>query len=135
MLYLLDTSIVSHVIKGDNPLVLRRLACLPMHQIVISVITQAELYFGVAKRGHPKALANRVEAFLLRVAVLAWTADVSATYASMRASCEAAGVTLGPMDMLIAAHARALGAILVSSDRTFRLVPSGLTLEDWTEPD
>ena len=49
-----------------------------------------------------------------------------------RASCEAAGVTLAPMDMMIAAHAKAVDAILVTRDRAFLHLPDGLMLEDWT---
>ncbi|AQV98457.1 VapC toxin family PIN domain ribonuclease [Cupriavidus necator] len=137
--YLLDTNIASHIIKGDLPQVRTRLVAVPMHSVAVSVVTQAELLYGVAKRGHPAGLTTRVREFLSRVAVLSWTPEVAAVYAELRAACEAAGTPLGPLDMMIAAHAKALpgtaaGAttVLVTRDRAFGRVPGGLALEDWT---
>jgi tRNA(fMet)-specific endonuclease VapC len=131
--YMLDTNIASHIIKGDIPVVRERLAKIPMHNVAISVITEAELRYGVAKRGNPQGLSTRVEGFLIRVDVLPWTQDVARVYAELRASCEAGGVTLAPMDMMIAAHAKTSDSILVTRDRAFSYVPDGLTLEDWTK--
>ncbi|THF55592.1 type II toxin-antitoxin system VapC family toxin [Pseudothauera rhizosphaerae] len=130
--YMLDTNIASHIIRGDIPAVLQRLTATPMSELAISVVTEAELRYGVAKRGKPAGLAARVHEFLIRVEVLPWTQDVAQTYADLRAACETAGVTLAPLDMMIAAHARAAGAILVTRDRAFSLVPDGLVVEDWT---
>ena len=132
-LYLLDTNIASHIIKGDIPAVLARLTAVPMHSVAVSVVTQAELLYGVAKRGHPTGLSTRVHEFLVRVEVLPWTPDAAKVYGDLRASCEAAGVPLAPMDMMIAAHAKAVDAVLVTRDRAFSRVPQGLALEDWTQ--
>lgn len=139
--YILDTNIASHVIKGDIPEVRRRLLAVPMHSVGISVVTQAELLYGVAKRGHPRGLETKVREFLARVAIQPWTQEVAEAYAELRASCEASGVTLAPMDMMIAAHAKALdqasetssaATILVTRDRVFSRIPGGIKLEDWT---
>ena len=56
--YLLDTNIASHIIKGDIPRVRERLVAVPMHSVALSVVTQAELQYGVAKRGHPPGLRD-----------------------------------------------------------------------------
>jgi len=131
-MYLLDTNIASHIIKGDIPLVRERLAKVPLHEVAVSVVTQAELLYGLAKRGHPQGLSTRVREFLIRVDILPWTQDVASIYGDLRASCEASGVTLAPMDMMIAAHAKAAGAVLVTRDRAFGFIPNGLTVQDWT---
>jgi tRNA(fMet)-specific endonuclease VapC len=133
-IYLLDTNIASHVIKGDIPLITQRLAAAPMPSVAVSVVTEAELRYGVAKRGNPQGLATRVHEFLIRVEVLPWTPAVARVYADLRAACEAAGVTLAPLDMMIAAQAKEAGAVLVTRDRTFGFVPDGLILQDWSKP-
>lgn len=130
--YMLDTNIASHVIKGDIANIRSQLARVPIQQVTISAITQAELLYGVAKRGHPKGLSLRVHEFLIRVEILPWTAQAASVYADLRTTCEAAGVTLSNMDMLIAAHAKAVGATLVSRDKVFSLMPGKLVIEDWS---
>lgn len=140
IIHLLDTNIASHIIKGDIPEVRRRLVEVPMHSVHVSVVTQAELLYGVAKRGHPHGLATRVREFLARVTVLPWTPDVAEVYAALRARCEAAGVGLGALDTMIAAHAGAMvgggdRCILVTRDRAFGRVPeAGFDLDDWSLP-
>lgn len=74
------------------------------------------MLYGVAKRGHPQGLTTRVQAFLIRADVLPWTREIARVYADLRVSCETAGVTLAPMDMMIAAHAKAVGAILITGN-------------------
>lgn len=140
-IYLLDTNIASHIIKGDLPQVREHLLTLPIHAIAVSVVTQAELAYGVAKRGNPPGLAARVREFLARVAILPWTSDVAAVYGEMRAACEAKGITLAPLDMMIAAQAKALGAadlqsvVLVTRDATLAraCVELGLRVENWAQ--
>jgi tRNA(fMet)-specific endonuclease VapC len=129
--YMLDTNIASHVIKGDIPSVRERLAAVPVESVMVSAVTEAELRYGVAKRGHPQGLAMRVHEFLIRVDVLPWTAQVARIYGDLRASCEAAGISLSPLDMMIAAHAKEADAILVTRDQAFKRVPGGVALENW----
>lgn len=128
---MLDTIMVSHVIKGDRPEIIERLAALPMEDIVISSISEGELFYGLAKRGHPKALSERIRQFLLRVDVLPWDHDVTRTYGDLRAACEAKGVTLAPLDIMIAAHAVATAATLVTRDKAFARVSEPLKVDDW----
>lgn len=122
----------SYVIKGHPPEVRQRLAALPMGSIFVSVVTQAELLYGVARKGYPKALASLIREFLLRVEVLPWDGEVATVYGDLRSSCAASGITLGALDMMIAAHAVAAKATLVTHDQAFSLVPGGvLAVEDW----
>lgn len=130
--WMLDTNIASHVIKGDQPEIIKRLALLPMADIVISSVTAGELFYGLARRSYPKALSERVRQFLLRVDVLPWDHDVTRTYGDLRAACEVKGVTLAPLDMMIAAHAVAIDATLVTRDKAFAHVPQSLRIDDWT---
>jgi tRNA(fMet)-specific endonuclease VapC len=129
--WMLDTNIASHVVKGDRPEIIKRLVSFPMQDIVISSVTEGELLYGLAKRGYPKALSERVRQFLLRVDVLAWDHDVTRTYGDLRAACEAKGATLAPLDMMIAAHAVATDATLVTRDKAFTHVPEPLRTDDW----
>jgi tRNA(fMet)-specific endonuclease VapC len=129
---MLDTNMASYVIKGHPPEVRQRLAALPMDNIVVSAVTQAELLYGLARLGHPAALAKLIREFLLRVQVLPWDGEVATVYGDLRSSCAAAGITLGALDMMIAAHAVAVKATLVTHDKAFSLVPGGvLAVEDW----
>ena len=133
-IYLLDTNIASHIIKGDILAVRQRLAALPMRSIFLSAVSQAELAYGVAKRGHPVGLTTRVREFLARVGVLPWTSEVADVYGELRASCEARGISLGSLDMMIAAHARAESAVLVTRDKAFSHLSAELQLENWAAP-
>lgn len=129
--HLLDTNVVSHVIRGDRPAITRRLASLPMAEIVISVVTEGELLFGLAKRNYPAKLTERVRQFLIRVDVLPWDREVARVYADLRAACELRGTSLGSLDMMIAAHAVAVDAVLVTNDKAFARVPGSLRTEAW----
>lgn len=129
---MLDANMASYVIKGHPPEVRQRLAALPMGSIFVSVVTQAELLYGVARKGYPKALASLIREFLLRVEVLPWDGEAAMVYGDLRSSCAASGITLGALDMMIAAHAVAAKATLVTHDQAFSLVPGGvLAVEDW----
>jgi len=77
-------------------------------------------------------LSEWVREFLLRVDVLDWDRAAARAYGELRAACESDGVSLSPLDMMIAAQAVAGGAVLVTRDRAFRHVRNGLAVEDWT---
>lgn len=133
--YLLDTNIASHIIRGDRPELTRRLATMPMEDIAISAVTEAELFYGLAKRGYPSGLTERVRQFLLRVDVLSWDHDITKAYGDLRAAWEAKGVSLSPLDMMIAAHAVAMDYVLISRDRAFSHIGDPLRKENWTSAD
>jgi len=129
--YLLDTNTVSYIIKGNPPAVRQRLLRVPMAEVGISAVTQAELLFGVARLPTSPKLRVAVDEFLLRVEVLPWDSEAAEQYAGIRFDLEQHGEPMGNLDLMIAAHALALEAALISSDRGFRRV-KGLKLEDWT---
>ena len=131
-LFMLDTNTVSYVLKGLHLNVRRRLNETPMENICISVITEAELLLGVAKTPKAIHLPLAVKEFLLRVDILAWDSEAAASYASLRSNCEKEGLSLGNMDMLIAAHSVSSSATLVTNDKAFFNVGHYLKLEDWT---
>jgi len=129
--YLLDTNTASYVITGSMPRVRKRLLKLPIAEVGVSVITEAELRFGLARLPAAVRLSLLVEEFLLRVEVLPWTSAAARHYAQIRAALERSGKPMGNMDILIAAQARAEEAVLVTHDRVFGRV-KGLKLEDWS---
>ncbi len=130
--YLLDTNTVSYIIKGNFPRVRERLLQVPMNEVGISVITEAELRFGVARLPQATKLRIVVEEFLMRVEILVWDSAVARQYAGLRATLETNGEPMGNLDLMIAAQALAAEAILVTNDRVFRRV-KGLEIEDWSK--
>ena len=128
--YMLDTNMVSHLIK-THPNVARHMVSVPMASLCISSITEGELLFGLAKRPEAKRLHIAVRALLLRIDVLPWDSAIAVRYGIVRADMEGQGRVLAPLDLLIAAHALSIGAVLVTNDRALGQV-SDLHLEDWT---
>jgi tRNA(fMet)-specific endonuclease VapC len=128
--YLLDTNTVSFIFK-QNAAVLRRLAGVSMAQLAISAVTEGELRFGLARRPEATRLRQVVEEFLLHVAILPWDSDAAHHYGHLRASLERDGEPMGNLDTMIAAHALATGAVLVTNDHAFARIKK-LKAEDWT---
>lgn len=129
---MLDTNMANYVISGRPPEVRERLAALPMESIVISVVTQAELLNGLARKGRPAILAKLIREFLLRVEVLPRDGHAATVYGDLRASCAASGIGFGALDMMIAAHAVAANSTLITHDQAFTRVPDGaLAVDDW----
>jgi tRNA(fMet)-specific endonuclease VapC len=126
---MLDTNAVSALIK-DRANTLS--AVLNERPSCISVITEAELRFGLARRAVNADLRRIVENYLSCVDILPWTSASAQRYSLLRAELEALGKSLAPMDLLIASHAVAEDCTLVSADRAFTQVP-GLRVFDWTE--
>ena len=93
--YLLDTNTVSYVIKGNFARVRERLLKVPMAEVGISVVTEAELRFGLARRPEALKLKLAVEEFLLRVEILPWDSEAAGHYAQLRADLEGEGEPVG----------------------------------------
>jgi len=133
--YMLDTNVVSHIMQGRDAVLLARLTQLPVGQVVMSSVTLAELEYGLQRRGQPARLRNALTQVLLHIDVLPWDEDVAVCYSELCATLEAQGINLSDFDMMIAAHALATDVILVSRDKAFAQVPTGinqrLRLEVW----
>jgi len=127
-LLMLDTNAVSAIVKGQAKLLSTSLNDRPF---CISVITEAELRFGLVRRAVNADLRRIVENFLVSTDIRPWTSTGAQRYGPLRAELEALGKSLTPMDLLIAAHALAEDCTLVSADRAFARVP-GLQLLDWS---
>lgn len=128
--FMLDTNTVSLLLR-QHPAVLRQVTAAPMAALCISVVTEGELLFGLAKRPAAKRLHAAVREFLRRVEVLPWETATAERYATLRAGLERADKVLGPLDLLIAAHALDRQAVLVTNDRAFGMVEH-LDLADWS---
>jgi tRNA(fMet)-specific endonuclease VapC len=129
--YLLDTNTASYVIKGNFPRVRERLLRISMAEVGISVVTEAELRFGVARLPEATTLKSVVEELLLRVEILPWNSEAARHYARIRAILEKDGSPMGNLDLMIAAQALAAEVVLVTHDHVFRRV-KGLKVEDWS---
>jgi len=133
-IYMLDTDISSYVMKRSHEAVLRRLRKAAIADICISVITKAELVYGVEVS--PRRLQDQaaLDAYLQHVDVLEYPGEAALHYAQIRAALRRSGGMIGANDLFIAAHARCLGLTLVTNNtREFKRV-QGLTLENWTDP-
>ena len=130
MKFLLDTDICIYAMKG-NTNVLSHLLAKNGEEIVVSVITEAELRTGAAKSSSPLQALRLVQNFLRPINVAEFTSEDAATYAQIRAKLERAGTPIGPLDTLIASQAFARKLTLVSNNvREFRRV-TGLKVENW----
>lgn len=128
--FMLDTNTVSHLIKG-NQVVARHVVEAPIARLCISAITEGELLFGLARRPEAKRLHDVVHEFLRRVDILPWDSAVAENYGKLRGELVRLGKTLSPLDLLIAAHAIGIGAVLVTNDQAFSRITQ-LTVEDWS---
>ena len=126
-LHMLDTNIVSDAVRNPHGPVLKRIA--GPSDLAISAIVAAELRSGMEKREAMVQLA-RLQALLSTLVVLPFDVKAAAAYARVRAALERRGQLIGANDMLIAAHALALGATLVTDDGDFSRV-EGLAVENW----
>ena len=132
-IYLLDTNIVSQLMRDAHSVAAQRYRArlenpLPC-RILTSIVVQCELMYGLTKMPSPRLLAA-YNIQMQQLPVLPLDDAVIPHYATLRTHLEQLGTPIGPNDTLIAAHALALGATLVSGDAEFQRVP-GLTVENW----
>lgn len=132
MKYLLDTNICIYIINKKPKKMLKRFARYPVSEFGISSITQMELQYGVAKSKNRGTNQKALDEFLLPLTILPFHGDTLArSYGEIRTFLESKGRTIGPLDMLIAAHALSLHLIIISNNiEEFSRVP-GLECENW----
>ncbi|MBV9572070.1 MAG: PIN domain-containing protein [Alphaproteobacteria bacterium] len=129
--FMLDTDICSFIVRRDNEKLLKRLQRTPLDDVCISVITKAELLYGVDISPRPKTDHAAIAAFLTQAAVLDFPDEAAPHYAAIRGHLKRKGTMIGANDLLIAAHARAAALTLVTNNtREFGRVPQ-LKFENW----
>jgi tRNA(fMet)-specific endonuclease VapC len=130
MRYLLDTNIVSDLVRNPHGAIAARIAKLGEDSVFTSIIVTAELSFGLARNPSDR-LAAQLKTVLSALDILPWDAPADERYGEIRAFLQGRGKLIGANDLLIAAHALALDATLVSDNvREFSRIP-GLKLENW----
>ena len=130
-LYMLDTDTCAFILRRSSPALLQRMQAVPLQQQVMSVVTLAELQYGVHASARKTANQAAVDLLARHVAVLDLTREVAVHYAAIRIGLKKKGQLIGANDLLIAAHARSLGAIVVTHNvKDFGRV-EGLQVEDW----
>jgi len=130
--YMLDTDTCSYIMKRSHPTVLKRLQAVPVTDVCMSVITKAELLYGVEVSPRRAQDEAALAAFLPYVEAVDFADDAALHYAEIRADLKKRGTLIGANDLFIAAHARALGVTLVTNNTTEFERVSKLKLENWT---
>lgn len=128
--YLLDTNIVSDLVRNPRGRAAARIAKVGERRVATSVIVAAELRYGATKKGSPR-LTAQLEAVLGALEVLPLEKPVDAVYGRLRTELERRGRLIGANDLLIAAHAVALGCTVVTDNTAEFARVKGLALENW----
>jgi tRNA(fMet)-specific endonuclease VapC len=132
--FMLDTDTCSYIMKRSHPLVLKRLRSVPVVDVCMSVVTKAELLYGVEVSPRRNQDAAALTALLPYVDVVDFTGDAARHYAEIRAHLKKRGAMIGANDLFIAAHARSLGLTLVTNNIAAFERVKALTIENWTLP-
>jgi len=129
--YLLDTNICIYIIKRKPPKIFKKFESLKINDVAISSVTLAELEYGVYKSTQPEKNKIALTKFLAPIAILPFEENAAKAFGTIRTNLELKGRPIGPYDLLIAAHAYALGITLVTNNtKEFKRI-KGLKLENW----
>lgn len=132
MLYMLDTDIASYLIKGSSSSVEEKVVNMMPSEICISVMTRAELQYGLKRLPVEHRLHLAVHQFLKLVQTLPWDAESADWYVTIRHQLISSGKPIGEIDMMIAAHSLSAGAVLVTNNtRHYGQIQAPLILENW----
>lgn len=123
---------VSYIVKGRSQAARARLLALKDDEVAAaSAVTEAEIRYGLAKRPEATALKALMDGFLASIQIIPWGRDEADAYGRIRAKLEKNGISLENMDMMIAAHATATGAVLVTNDNVFAQVDDLSATVNW----
>jgi len=134
-IYMLDTDICIFLMRGESPELAAQVQTVPIQQQVMSAVTYAELTYGVQASAGTKRKQNQavLDSLVLHLAVLDWPQEAAQHYAEIRLDLKKRGAQLGAADLMISAHARAIGATIVTNNtKDFGRV-KGLQVENWTK--
>lgn len=132
MKYLLDTNICIYLIKKKPEKLIRKIKKFKIEELCISAITISELEYGIQKSKYPERNKIALIEFLIPFQILEYDLSAAEEYGRIRKELEQRGKIIGPMDLLIAAHAKSKGLIIVTNnEKEFGRV-DGLSVENWT---
>lgn len=132
---MLDTDMASYIIKDRSPAVAAKLAAIQPSMVCVSVMTRAELLYGLKRLPASHRLHLGVRQFLRIVRVLSWDSEAADYYADIRHQLMTTGQPIGELDMMIAAHSLSAGAVLVTNNtRHYARIEAPLALVSWTDP-
>lgn len=136
MIYMLDTDIASYIVKERRPSLRPKFVEYSPEQLCVSAETKSELLFGLKQLDMAHHLHLKVRRFLQDVNIVSWGYEAAEVHADIRHRMLSVGRTFGEMDMMIAAHAISLGAVLVTNNtRHFERLAPALTIENWAVVD
>ncbi len=131
MKYMLDTNMCIYLIKKQPKNVFEKFRTLDLGDVCISSVTLSELMYGVQKSQHQEKNKAALEEFLSPVDIISFDEAAAVCYGEIRAALEKKGMIIGPLDMMIAAHAKSLNAIIVTNNKKEFSRVSHLKIEDW----
>jgi len=130
--YMMDTDTCSYIIKERPESVRRNFQSLSMDSLCISIVTYAELMYGVERSSSKRINRAVIDRFISHLDVLKWDTEAADKYAFIRTTLDAKGTPIGAMDMMIASHATSIDAVLVTNNQKHFSQVQGLTIENWT---
>lgn len=129
--YMLDTDMCSYIIKEHPTEVLKHFQKLDMDTICISIITYAELMYGVERSSSKRINHAVIKNFTKYLDVIQWDLEAADCYAVIRTELEKKGTPIGAMDMMMSAHSQSIDAVLVTNNQKHFSKVKGLKIENW----
>ena len=129
---MLDTSAVKDLIHGQNPTIRKRLLEVPMANICISAITETELRRSALQHPQAEKLSAIIREFLLHVEILPWDSKAAITHAELTTTFKKEGLSLNYIDLLIAAHSKSEGTVLITTSNDFSKIKKHASFEIWS---